>query len=118
MSRLLHSLPSELRLRRVLLFVLLLAVKTLNLCRSNVRDLLHSRWFARVCTCTYSAIIKAVQVFNCRQTGSLVQHIYDGVGFAKFAELERNEHLIFQKIFNLFSFLFVGKLSLASKLLT
>ena len=36
MSRLLHSLPSELRRRRVLLFVLLLAIKILNLCRSNL----------------------------------------------------------------------------------
>ena len=61
-------------------------------------------------TCTYSAIIEAVQVFNRGQTGFPVRHIYDGVGFAKFTEFEsRNEHLIFQKIFNLFSFLSVSK---------
>ena len=63
-------------------------------------------------TCTYSAIIEAVQVFNRGQTGFPVQHIYDDqddVGFAKFTKLERNEDLIFQKIFNLFSFLSVGK---------
>ena len=64
-------------------------------------------------TCTYSAIIEAVQVFNRGQTGFPVRHIYDGVGFAKFTEFERNEHLIFQKIFNLFSFLSVSKLSLS-----
>ena len=59
-------------------------------------------------TCTYSATIEAVKVFNRGQTGFPVRHIYDG-GFAKFTELERNEHLILQKIFNLFSFLSVGK---------
>ena len=65
-------------------------------------------------TCTYSAIIKAVQVFNRGQTGFPVRHIlYDGVGFAKFIEFETNELLIFQKIFILFSVLSVSKLSLS-----
>ena len=67
-------------------------------------------------TCTYSGIMLAVQVSNRGQTGFPARHIYDDqddVGFAKFTELERNEHLIFQKIFNLFSFLSVGKLSLS-----
>ena len=48
-------------------------------------------------TGTYSAIIDAVQVFNRGQTGFPVRLIYDGVGFAKFTELERNEHLIFKR---------------------
>ena len=50
MSRVLHSLPSDVRPRGGggLLFVLLLAIKTLNLCRSNLSVLRHTRWFARV----------------------------------------------------------------------
>ena len=60
-------------------------------------------------TCTYSAIIEAVQVFNRGQTGFPTRHIYDVVGFAKFA----SNFLIFNLIFNLFSFLSVGKLSLS-----
>ena len=56
-------------------------------------------------------MIEAVQVFHRGQTGFPVRHIlYDGVGFAKFIEFERNEHLIFQKIFILFSVLSVGKI--------
>ena len=64
-------------------------------------------------TCTYSAIIEAVLVFNRGQTGFPVWHIYEGVGFANFTEFERNEHLIFQKIFILFSVLSVSKVSLS-----
>ena len=48
-------------------------------------------------TCTYSAIIKSVQVFNRGQTSFLARHIYDGVGFAKFTELKTERASNFSK---------------------